>query len=67
MAEFENFRKRSEKEKSMMFDMGARTIIEKILPVVDNFERGLQAVSEEQKSEHKAHRLRLNLHTSSFR
>lgn len=48
MAEFENFRKRSEKEKSQMFDMGARTIIEKILPVVDNFERGLAAVPEEQ-------------------
>ena len=40
MAEFDNFRKRTEKEKSMMFDMGAKTIIEKILPVVDNFERG---------------------------
>ena len=44
MAEFENFRKRSEKEKSQMFDMGAKTIIEKILPVIDNFERGLAAV-----------------------
>lgn len=41
LAEFENFRTRSEKEKSQMFDMGAKTIIEKILPVVDNFERGL--------------------------
>lgn len=41
MAEFENFRKRSEKEKQGMFDMGAKTIIEKILPVIDNFERGL--------------------------
>ncbi len=49
MAEFDNFRKRSEKEKSQMFDMGARTIIEKILPVVDNFERGLAMVSEEDK------------------
>ncbi len=39
MAEFENFRKRSEKEKSQMFDMGAKTIVEKILPVIDNFER----------------------------
>ena len=41
MAEFDNFRKRSEKEKSQMFDMGARSVIEKILPVIDNFERGL--------------------------
>ena len=41
LAEFENFRNRSEKEKATMFDMGARTIIEKILPVIDNFERGL--------------------------
>lgn len=51
MAEFENFRKRSEKEKSQMFDLGARTIIEKVLPVVDNFERGLAAVPEEQKED----------------
>lgn len=51
MAEFENFRKRSEKEKTQMFDMGARTVIEKILPVVDNFERGLAAVSEDQKDD----------------
>lgn len=51
MAEFENFRKRTEKEKTQMFDMGARTIIEKILPVVDNFERGLAAVSEDQKDD----------------
>ena len=51
MAEFDNFRKRTEKEKSMMFDMGAKTIIEKILPVVDNFERGLAAVPEEQKDD----------------
>ena len=51
MAEFENFRKRTEKEKSQMFDMGARTIIEKILPVVDNFERGLAAVPEDQKED----------------
>lgn len=49
MAEFENFRKRTEKEKSQMFDMGAKTVIEKILPVVDNFERGLATVPEEQK------------------
>ena len=49
MAEFDNFRKLTEKEKTQMFDMGARTIIEKILPVVDNFERGLAAVSEDEK------------------
>ena len=51
MAEFDNFRKRSEKEKFQMFDMGARSIIEKVLPVVDNFERGLAAVPEEQKDD----------------
>ena len=51
MAEFENFRKRSEKEKSMMFDMGAKTIIEKILPVVDNFERGFTTVEEADKDD----------------
>jgi molecular chaperone GrpE len=51
MAEFDNFRKRTEKEKSQMFDMGARTIIEKVLPVVDNFERGLAAVPQEQKED----------------
>ena len=51
MAEFDNFRKRTDKEKSQMFDMGARTIIEKILPVVDNFERGLAAVPEEQRDD----------------
>ncbi len=44
-------RKRTEKEKAQMFDMGARTIIEKILPVIDNFERGLAAVPEEQKDD----------------
>lgn len=49
MAEFENFRKRSEKEKSVMFDAGAKSVVEKILPVVDNFERGLQAIPEEEK------------------
>lgn len=47
MAEFQNFRNRSEKEKSAMFEVGARSIIEKILPVVDNFERGLATMSEE--------------------
>ena len=49
MAEFENFRKRSEKEKSAMFETGAKSVIEKILPVVDNFERGLAAVPEDEK------------------
>ncbi len=44
MAEFENFRRRTEKEKATMFDMGARSVIEKLLPVVDNFERGLTTV-----------------------
>ena len=47
MAEFENFRKRTEKEKSQMYDMGAKAIVEKVLPVIDNFERGLAAVPEE--------------------
>lgn len=46
MAEFENFRKRTEKEKSQMYDMGAKSTLEKILPVVDNFERGLDAAEE---------------------
>ncbi len=46
MAEFENFRRRSETEKSQMFDVGAKSIVEKILPVVDNFERGLSTVEE---------------------
>ena len=49
MAEFDNFRKRTEKEKSAMFEMGARDILEKILPVVDNFERGLASIPEEAK------------------
>ena len=49
MAEFDNFRKRTEKEKTAMFETGARSVIEKILPVVDNFERGLASVSEEAK------------------
>ena len=51
MAEFDNFRKRTEKEKSQMYDMGAKTIVEKILPVIDNFERGLAAVPEESKED----------------
>lgn len=46
-AEFQNFRNRSEKEKTAMYETGARSIIEKILPVVDNFERGVAALSEE--------------------
>lgn len=46
-AEFQNYRNRSEKEKSAMFEVGAKSIIEKILPVVDNFERGIAALSEE--------------------
>ena len=49
MAEFDNFRNRTEKEKASMYEIGAREIIEKILPVVDNFERGLAAVPEEEK------------------
>jgi len=49
MAEFENFRKRTEKEKQQMFETGAKSVIEKMLPVVDNFERGLAALSDEEK------------------
>ena len=51
MAEFENFRKRSEKEKAGMFELGAKSVIEQILPVIDNFERGLAAVPEDSKSD----------------
>lgn len=51
MAEFENFRKRTEKEKTQMFDFGAKTIIEKILPVIDNFERGFTTVEEADKDD----------------
>ena len=51
MAEFDNFRKRTEKEKSMMFDMGAKNIVEKILPIIDNFERGFQTVEEADKED----------------
>lgn len=51
MAEFENFRKRTEKEKTQMYDMGARSIIEKILPVIDNFERGFTMVQEDDKDD----------------
>jgi len=49
MAEFDNFRKRTEKEKSSMYEMGARSVVEKILPVIDNFERGLDTVPEDEK------------------
>ncbi len=49
MAEFDNFRKRTEKEKAQMYDMGVKSIVEKILPVIDNFERGLAGVPEEEK------------------
>lgn len=49
LAEFENFRNRSEKEKSAMFEVGARSVIEKILPVVDNLERGFDGLSEEER------------------
>ncbi len=49
LAEFENFRNRTEKEKSQMYTVGARDVIEKLLPVVDNFERGLKSIPEDQK------------------
>ena len=49
LAEFDNFRKRSEKEKETMFEFGARSVIEKLLPIIDNFERGLASVKEEEK------------------
>ena len=51
MAEFENFRKRTDREKQAMFETGARSVIEKMLPVVDNFERGLATVPEENKED----------------
>lgn len=51
MAEFENFRKRTDREKQAMFETGAKSVIEKILPVVDNFERGLATVPEENKED----------------
>ncbi|MBR7057779.1 MAG: nucleotide exchange factor GrpE, partial [Stomatobaculum sp.] len=47
LAEFDNFRKRTEKEKSAMFDMGAKSILEKLLPVIDNFERAFSTVPED--------------------
>ncbi len=49
LAEFENFRNRTEKEKSAMFEVGAKSVIEKMLPIVDNFERGLSGLSGEEK------------------
>ena len=49
LAEYENFRKRSEKEKAQMFELGAKSIIEQLLPVVDNFERALEHIPEEEK------------------
>ena len=51
LAEFDNFRKRNEKEKSQMFEVGAKSIVEKILPTIDNFERGLASVSEDKKDD----------------
>ncbi len=51
LAEFENFRSRTDREKSAMFDNGARSVLEKILPVIDNFERGLEAVPEDKKQD----------------
>ena len=51
MAEFDNFRKRTDREKSQMYEGGAKDVIDKILPVVDNFERGLGAVTEEEKED----------------
>ena len=51
MAEFDNFRKRTEKEKSAMYEIGAKDIIEKLLPVIDNFERGFMSVTEEDKED----------------
>lgn len=49
MAEYDNYRKRTEKEKSLMFEMGAKSIVEKIIPVIDNFERGFATVSDADK------------------
>ena len=51
LPEMENFRKRTEKEKSTMFDMGAKSVVEKLLPIIDNFERGFAGLSEEQMSD----------------
>lgn len=51
LAEFENFRRRTDREKQAMFEMGAKSVIEKILPIVDNFERGLATVPEENRED----------------
>jgi molecular chaperone GrpE len=51
LAEFENFRNRTEKEKSETFELGVRSVVEKLLPVVDNFERGFATVEEEDKND----------------
>lgn len=51
MAEYDNYRKRTEREKSSMFEMGAKAIVEKILPIIDNFERGFACVNDEQKDD----------------
>ncbi|MCR5387776.1 MAG: nucleotide exchange factor GrpE [Lachnospiraceae bacterium] len=51
IAEFENFRRRTEKEKTQMFEVGAKSVIEKLLPIVDSFERGFDCLSDEQKAE----------------
>ena len=51
MAEFDNFRKRTEKEKTQMYEIGAKSVIEKILPVIDNFERGFASLTEEELAE----------------
>ena len=65
LAEFENFRKRSEKEKSQMFEVGAKSVIEKILPVIDNFERGLAAVPEEQREDYREYLRKKKTHRLS--
>ncbi len=49
MAEFDNYRKRTEKEKSTMYDMGVKSMLEKLLPIVDNFERGLGTLTDKEK------------------
>lgn len=51
MAEYDNYRKRTDKEKSVMFEMGAKSIVEKIIPVIDNFERGFATVSDSDKDD----------------
>lgn len=51
MAEYENYRKRTDREKSTMYEMGAKSVVEKIIPVIDNFERGFATVSDEQKED----------------